>query len=157
MVRFENLEAALSEALREDQEALVERYIKGTEVTCGLMKTRNGFTVFPLTEIVSSNEFFDYEAKYTEGKAQEITPARIKPGLETTCRELAMQVYDLTNSSGIVRVDFIIKGNQVYFLELNSIPGMSRESIIPKQVASMGTPMEQVLQQVIDNALSNRP
>ena len=149
VVRFENLQAALNEALREDQEALVERYIKGTEVTCGLLKTRKGFTVFPLTEIVSSNDFFDYEAKYTEGKAQEITPARIKPALET--------LYELTNSSGIVKVDFIIKGNQVYFLELNSIPGMSPESIIPKQVAVTGTPMEKVLQQVIDNALSNRP
>jgi len=156
VVRFEQLEPALNEALREDREAIVERYIKGTEVTCGVMKTRNGFTVFPVTEIVPKNEFFDYEAKYTEGKADEITPARIKKELENKCKDLAIRIYELTDCSGIVRVDFIIKGNQLYFLELNSIPGMSRESIIPKQVASMGESMEHILQQVIDDALSRK-
>jgi D-alanine-D-alanine ligase len=153
VVRFEQLEPALNEALREDHEAIVERYIKGTEVTCGLMKTRKGFTVFPITEIVSKNEFFDYEAKYTAGKADEITPARIKKELETKCTDLAMKIYDLTNCSGIIRVDFIVKGNQLYFLELNSIPGMSKESIIPKQVARMGEKMEHILQQVIEDAI----
>ncbi len=156
VVRFEQLQPALKDALREDHEAIVERYIKGTEVTCGLMKSRKGFMVFPLTEIVSKNEFFDYEAKYTEGKADEITPARIKKELTDRCNELACRIYDLTDSAGIIRVDFIIKGNQIYFLELNSIPGMSRESIIPKQVATMGMKMEQVLQQVIDTTLLNR-
>ena len=153
VVKFEELQSALDEALREDNEATVERYIKGTEVTCGLMKTSQGFTVFPVTEIVPKNEFFDYEAKYTEGKAEEFTPARLDEDLVRKCQELAMRIYDLTDSSGIIRVDFIIKGNQLYFLELNSIPGMSRESIIPKQVNSMGLKMEEVLQQVIDNAL----
>jgi D-alanine-D-alanine ligase len=153
VVRFEDLQPALNEALREDHEAIVERYIKGTEITCGLMKTRKGFTVFPITEIVSKNEFFDYEAKYTEGMADEITPARIKEDLAKKCTEQAMKIYNLTDSSGIIRVDFIVKGNQLYFLELNSIPGMSKESIIPKQVASMGERMENILQQVIDNAL----
>ena len=153
VVKFEELQSALDEALREDNEAIVERYIKGTEVTCGLMKTRQGFTVFPVTEIVPKNEFFDYEAKYTEGKAEEFTPARLDEDLVRKCQELAMRIYDLTDSSGIIRVDFIIKGNQLYFLELNSIPGMSRESIIPKQVNNMGLKMEEVLQQVIDNAL----
>ena len=153
VVKFEELQSALDEALREDNEAIVERYIKGTEVTCGLMKTSQGFTVFPVTEIVPKNEFFDYEAKYTEGKAEEFTPARLDEDLVRKCQELAMRIYELTDSSGIIRVDFIIKGNQLYFLELNSIPGMSRESIIPKQVNNMGLKMEEVLQQVIDNAL----
>ncbi|MEN8226545.1 MAG: D-alanine--D-alanine ligase [Bacteroidota bacterium] len=151
--KFEELQPALDEALREDNEAIVERYIKGTEVTCGLMKTRQGFSLFPVTEIVPKNEFFDYEAKYTDGKAEEITPARLEEGLGRKCQELAKRIYELTDSSGIIRVDFIIKGNQLYFLELNSIPGMSRESIIPKQVNSMGLKMEDLLQQVIDNAL----
>lgn len=154
VVKFEELQSALEEAFREDREAIVERYIKGTEVTCGLMKTREGFTIFPVTEIVTQNEFFDYEAKYTQGKAEEITPARIAEELLSKCQEIAEHVYNLTDSSGIIRVDFIIKGNQIYFLELNSIPGMSRESIIPKQVASMGLKMEEVLQKVIDSALS---
>ena len=151
--RFEDLQGALEEALQEDDEAIVERYIKGTEVTCGLMKGRDGFTLFPITEIVSKNEFFDYEAKYTEGKAEEITPARIDDDVTKKCQDMAMDIYKLTNSTGIIRVDFIIKGNQVYFLELNSIPGMSEESIIPKQVSSMGMEMSTVLQQVIDEVL----
>jgi len=153
--KFEELQSAVKEALREDHEAIIERYIKGTEVTCGLMKTNQGFTVFPVTEIVPKNEFFDYEAKYTEGKAEEITPARIDEDLRDKCQELAMRIYDLTDSSGIIRVDFIIKGNQLYFLELNSIPGMSKNSIIPKQVSNLGLAMEDVFQQVIDSVLSS--
>jgi D-alanine-D-alanine ligase len=153
VVQFEDLEAALEEALKEDDEAIVERYIKGTEVTCGLMKGPNGITLFPITEIIPENEFFDYEAKYTEGKAQEITPARIAEDMARKCQEMAEAIYELTNCSGIIRVDFIIKGNQVYFLEVNSIPGMTEESIIPKQVQSMGLRMEDVLQQVIDGVM----
>jgi D-alanine-D-alanine ligase len=108
VVHFEDLEAALEEALKEDDEAIVERYIKGTEVTCGLMKGRDGFTLFPITEIVSKNEFFDYEAKYTEGKAEEITPARIDDDITKKCQDMAMDIYKLTNSTGIIRVDFFI-------------------------------------------------
>ncbi len=153
VVRFDDLQAALDVALKEDHEAIVERYIKGTEVTCGLMKIGKTFTLFPITEIISKNEFFDYEAKYTAGKAEEITPARIAEDLAKKCYKMAMNIYRLTSCSGIIRVDFIIKGNQVYFLELNSIPGMSEESIIPKQIQSMGLTMETVLQQVIEEAL----
>ncbi len=152
--RIEELQPALEEALREDEEAIVERYIKGTEVTCGLMKIQDVFTIFPITEIIPKNAFFDYEAKYMRGKAEEITPANISDELTRQCQSMARAVYKLTDCSGIIRVDFIIKGNQVYFLELNSIPGMSRESIIPKQVDSIGMKMEDVLQQVIDDSIS---
>lgn len=154
VLRSEELQPAIDEAFREDNEAIVERYIKGTEVTCGLMKIRDVFTVFPITEIIPKNEFFDYDAKYTRGRAEEITPANIPEDLHRKCEELARAIYLLTDSSGIIRVDFIIKGNQVYFLELNSIPGMSRESIIPKQVQCLGMKMEDVLQQVIEDSLS---
>jgi D-alanine-D-alanine ligase len=153
VMHFEELEPALEEALKEDKEAIIERFIKGTEVTCGLMKGPDGFSVFPITEIIPENEFFDYEAKYTAGKAQEITPARIDPDIRKKCQNMARKIYDLTNCSGIIRVDFIIKGNQVYFLELNSIPGMSEESIIPKQVSTMGLEMADLLQQVIDEVM----
>jgi D-alanine-D-alanine ligase len=155
VVRLEELQPALDVALKEDREAIVERYIKGTEVTCGLIKADGKFTIFPVTEIIPLNEFFDYEAKYTEGKAEEITPARIDVNLTRKCQELASSIYDLTDSSGLIRVDFIIKGNQVYFLELNSIPGMSRESIVPKQVMHAGLKMEEVLQWVIDDAIAS--
>ena len=153
VVRFEDLQPALEIAFREDNEAIVERYIKGTEVTCGLLRKDGQFIIFPVTEIVPKNEFFDYESKYTAGMAEEITPARIDDALTRKCEDMASQIYNLTNSSGIIRVDFIIKGNQLYFLELNSIPGMSKESIIPKQVRCAGLKMEEVLQWVIDEVL----
>jgi D-alanine-D-alanine ligase len=154
VVRMEELQPALEEAFKEDDEAIVERYIKGTEVTLGLMKNHDDFTVFPITEIIPKNEFFDYEAKYTRGMAEEITPARIGDALTRKCQEMAKSIYNLTDCSGIIRVDFIIKGNQLYFLELNSIPGMSGESVIPMQVASMGMKMEEVLQQVIEQSIA---
>ncbi|MCP4313763.1 MAG: D-alanine--D-alanine ligase [Bacteroidetes bacterium] len=151
VVRFEELQPAVDEAMKEDREVIIERYIKGREITCGVFKSKGEFTVLPVTEIFPKNEFFDYEAKYTAGKAEEITPAQIPEELSGKCRELACQIYDLTDSSGIIRVDFIIKGNQLYFLELNSIPGMSKESIIPQQVQSAGLKMEDVLQSIIDD------
>ncbi|MEZ5069788.1 MAG: D-alanine--D-alanine ligase [Bacteroidales bacterium] len=147
----DELEAAIQAALKEDGEVVVERFIKGTEVTCGIMKTRRGERIFPLTEIVSRNEFFDFEAKYTPGMAEEITPARIEDSLTQQCQKLASVIYDLTKSSGLVRIDFIIKGNQVYFLELNSLPGMSAESIVPKQVQAMGLTMPEVLQELVED------
>ncbi|MFO7932837.1 MAG: D-alanine--D-alanine ligase [Bacteroidales bacterium] len=153
VMKFEELQSAIQAALNEDDEVIIERYIKGTEVTCGLMKTGEGFTVFPITEIVSKNEFFDYEAKYTRGMADEITPARINDEMSRKCQHLASTIYELTDSSGLIRVDFIIKGNQMYFLELNSIPGMTAESIVPQQVECAGIPMEAVLQRVIDHAV----
>ncbi len=154
VVRFDELKPALEEALLEDNEAIVERYIKGTEVTCGLMKTGDKFTIFPITEIIPKNEFFDYEAKYTEGKAEEITPARIPIGLTNQCEDLAKNIYDLTDCSGMIRSDFIIKGNQIYFLELNSIPGMTEDSIIPQQVEKAGMKVEEVLQLIIKDKLN---
>jgi len=153
VLRFEELEPAILGAWKEDRSVIIERYIKGTEVTCGLMKKGGEFIIFPVTEIVPKNEFFDYEAKYTKGMADEITPARIDGGLARKCQELAGQIYDLTFSSGLIRVDFIIKGNQMYFLELNSIPGLTAESILPQQVESAGYLMEDILQWVIDEAL----
>jgi len=155
VLRFEDLKPAIHEAWKEDTAVIVERYIKGTEVTCGLMKKEGQFLIFPVTEIVSKNEFFDFEAKYTRGMADEITPARIEESLARKCQEIACQVYDLTFSAGLVRVDFIIKGNQLYFLELNSIPGLTRESILPQQVECAGYAMEDVLQWVIDEATRN--
>ncbi len=156
VAKFEELQPAIEEAMREDREVIIERYIKGREITCGVFKSGGKFTVLPVTEIIPKNEFFDYEAKYTAGKAEEITPALIPDGLSQKCQELACQIYDLTDSAGIIRVDFIIKGNQLYFLELNSIPGMSSESIIPKQIISAGLKVEEVLQLIIDDRTSPR-
>ncbi|MBN1131519.1 MAG: D-alanine--D-alanine ligase [Bacteroidales bacterium] len=145
----DNLEAALQTAFKEDDEVILETYIKGIEVTCGVLKTRKEEFVFPVTEIVTRNEFFDFEAKYTTGKADEITPARINNELFRKCQQLASTIYDLTFSKGLVRVDFIIKGNQLYFLELNSVPGMTSESIIPKQIRAMGLEEKEILRKIV--------
>ncbi len=145
----EKLEAAIEAALTEDSEVLIESFIKGSELTCGLLKTGGEELIFPLTEIISETEFFDYEAKY-KGLSEEITPARIDPELAKKCQGLASNIYDHSQSKGIVRIDFIIKGNQLYFLELNSIPGMTKESIIPQQIRAMGLKVETVLQKVIE-------
>jgi D-alanine-D-alanine ligase len=145
----DNLKTAILAAFKEDKEVILETFIKGIEVTCGVLKIKDEEFQFPVTEIVSSNEFFDYEAKYTEGKAEEITPARINEELTKRCQQMASTIYDLTNSKGIVRVDFIIKGNQLYFLELNSVPGMTKESIIPKQIRAMGLQEKDVLRKIV--------
>ena len=145
----DKLDAAIEAALTEDTEVIIESYIKGSEVTCGLLKTNQDELIFPLTEIVTKTEFFDYDAKY-KGLSEEITPARIDVELAKKCQSLASDIYDHTKSSGIVRIDFIIKGNQLYFLELNSIPGMTKESIVPQQIRAMGLKVETVLQKVIE-------
>lgn len=145
----DKLEAAIEAALTEDTQVIIESYVKGTEVTCGLLKTNQDKLIFPLTEVVPKTEFFDYEAKY-KGLSEEITPAHIDAELAKKCQSLASDIYDYTQASGIVRIDFIIKGNQLYFLELNSIPGMSKESIVPQQIRAMGLKVETVLQKVIE-------
>jgi len=149
--RSEEMENALIEAFKEDEEIIIESFVKGTELSCGLLKTSKEEIIFPITEIVSSNEFFDYEAKYSEGKAEEITPARIPEEIAKRCRQIASEIYDHLNCRGIVRIDFIVRGNQIFFLELNSIPGMSRESIVPKQIRAMGLRIEDILEKVIDD------
>ncbi len=148
----DKLDAAIEASLTEDTEVIVESFVKGVEVTCGLLKTNQDELIFPLTEIVPKTEFFDYEAKY-KGLSEEITPARIDAELAKKCQSLASNIYDYTQSSGIVRIDFIIKGNQLYFLELNSIPGMTKESIIPQQIRAMGLKVETVLQKVIEESI----
>jgi D-alanine-D-alanine ligase len=149
--KAEEMEKALTEAFKEDDEVIIESFLKGTELSCGLLKTRNEEIIFPITEIVSSNEFFDYEAKYTEGKAEEIIPARVSDDITRRCRQMASEIYDYLYCRGIVRIDFIVRGNQIYFLELNSIPGMSRESIVPKQIRSMGLKVEDIIEKVIED------
>jgi len=149
--KTEEMTHALQEAFKEDEEVIIESFVKGTELSCGLLKTKNEEIIFPITEIVSSNEFFDYEAKYTEGKASEITPARVSDDISKRCRQMASDIYDHLNCKGIVRIDFIVRGNQIFFLELNSVPGMSKESIVPKQIRAMGLKVEDIIDKVIED------
>lgn len=148
VTQLDKMKIAIDKAFREDREVLIESFVKGKEVTCGLLKTRDKELIFPLTEIISKNEFFDYSAKY-EGASEEITPAPIEDDLTRRCMQLSSEIYDNLSCRGIVRIDFIIRGNQIYFLELNTIPGMSRESIVPQQIRAAGLKIEEVLREII--------
>jgi len=136
---IEELTHALEEAFAEDaEEALVEEFIEGTEITCGLVKISDEIIVFPITEIVPKKEFFDVEAKYQAGMSEEITPARISESLRTDCETLSKDIYKYLNCRGIVRIDYIVRNDLLYFLEVNTIPGMSPASIIPQQINVLG-------------------
>ena len=133
------LAPALEAAFAEDAyEVLVEEFIEGTEITCGLVKLCDEIIVFPITEIVSKKEFFDVEAKYQAGMSDEITPARISDSLRTDCEIISTAIYKYLDCRGIVRIDYIVRDSRLYFLEVNTVPGMSSASIIPKQLDTMG-------------------
>lgn len=136
--KIDELQSSIDKAFAEDCEILIESFIEGTEVTCGLIKTTDAEYVFPATEIVSKNEFFDFEAKYTKGMADEITPARISGDEMASIQNLSSMIYDLLDCRGIVRVDYLIKQNSIYLIEINTVPGMSEASIVPQQAEVYG-------------------
>ena len=142
---------ALEKAFAEGHEVLVESFMKGTEVACGVVKTRNRKIVMPVTEVVPKKEFFDYEAKYTEGLSDEITPARFSEELTNRIQELSSEIYDILGCRGIVRVDFIVTHDGPQFLEINTIPGMTPESIIPRQAAVFGISQTDLYSMVIED------
>ena len=149
----DELQTAIFNAFSEDEEIIIEEFIKGTEVSCGLVITKSEKHIFPLTEIVSENDFFDYEAKYTVGKATEITPARLPDDLKQKCMDISDLIYTKLGCNGIVRIDYIISSNIPYFLEINTVPGMSKESIVPKQIEAYGSKIGEMLELVIKDAL----
>ncbi len=151
----DDLEPAIQKAFVECNSVLVERYLNGTEVTCGLYKTRNKTVVFPLTEVVSSNEFFDYEAKYTPGKTQEITPARVPDDVRDKVQATASQLYDLMGMRGIVRIDFIICADGIYPIDINTTPGMTVTSFIPQQIKAAGLNAHDVFTEIIEDIITN--
>ncbi len=155
VLKADHLASAISKALREDDEVIIEEFIDGTEVTCGLLKTAGKEYIFPLTEIVSKNDFFDFEAKYDPKMADEITPARISEDSTKVIQYLSSRIYSLLHCRGIVRIDYILSKEKPYFLEINTIPGMSAESIIPKQVKMFGLTLVDLFSLVIEDALTH--
>ncbi len=149
----EEIQPAIDFALKEDGEVIIEEFIQGIEVSNGIVKTKNKTILFPVTEIVSKKEFFDYEAKYTPGMSEEITPARIPDNVRNECHRLSQLVYDTLGCKGIVRVDYIIRDNIPYFLEINTVPGMSEASIIPQQAKVYGITMSELLSIVIKDSI----
>ncbi|MCU0378450.1 MAG: D-alanine--D-alanine ligase [Bacteroidales bacterium] len=142
---------AMDKAFTEGHEVLVESFMKGTEVACGVLRTKQRKIVMPVTEIVPKKEFFDYEAKYSGGMSDEITPARLSDDVTARIQELASEIYDILGCKGIVRVDFIVTADGPQFLEINTIPGMTAESIIPRQAAAFGISLTDLYSSVIDD------
>ena len=144
---------ALEIAMNESADILVEQFIDGKEFTCGLVKLSDMELIFPVTEVIPQNEFFDFEAKYTAGKTDEITPARISSELTQKIQQLSSHIYDLCDCSGIVRIDYILKDGEFYFLEVNTTPGMTATSFVPQQIAAMDRKLGDVLGLIIEDKL----
>jgi|TARA_B110000908_G_scaffold3476_1_gene4605 D-alanine-D-alanine ligase len=149
----ENLQAAIEKACQEDKEVLIESFLDGTEVSVGVIEYQGKLTVLPITEIVSENDFFDYEAKY-EGKSQEITPARISLAEKEKVVSLATKVYQVLNMKGFSRSEFIITDGVPYFLEINTVPGMTKESLLPQQAKQASISLSDLFDNAIQMALN---
>ena len=147
----DELPAAIETALKESREVMIEAFMNGREVACGVVKVKGKSIVLPVTEIISKNEFFDYEAKYTPGKSDEVTPADMPSEITNEIQDLSSQVYDLLGCKGIVRVDFIVVKAKPYFLEINTVPGMTEESLIPKQAKAGGIELAELYSMVIED------
>lgn len=145
---------AIEKAYKEDTEILIESFLEGTEVTVGVINYQGKLKVLPITEIVSENDFFDYEAKYL-GKSQEITPARLTKSQEQKVREIAKRVYQILNMSGFSRSEYIFVNDQPYFLEMNTVPGLTEASILPQQVNQEGISLIDLFTNAIETALNN--
>lgn len=146
------LRPAIDKAILEGEDVMVEAYMQGTEITCGCYKTKQSAHVLPITEVVTANEFFDYDAKYN-GQVDEITPARISDRLRDRVQTLTSTIYDILGCNGIIRIDYIItEGDKINLLEINTTPGMTATSFIPQQVRAAGLDMKQVMTDIIENA-----
>ena len=154
--RAEDLMPAIQEALTEDSEVLVEEFISGREFDCGVLRTKEQKYVFPITEIIPTggHEFFDYAAKY-DGFSNEVTPAQVDKSISDHIQQVSSQLYDLLDCRGIVRFDYIFdtNKNELFFLEVNTIPGQSAESIVPKQARAMGISTKELYEMVIQTCL----
>ena len=155
----DQLAPAIRKAMMESPEVMVEQYLEGTEISVGCYKTKGKSVVLPATEVVTSNEFFDYDAKYN-GQVQEITPARLSAETTERVRQLTSHIYDILHCNGIIRIDYIIgKGvgsdgketDKISMLEINTTPGMTPTSFIPQQVKAAGLNITDVLTEIVEN------
>lgn len=148
----EEVEPAIAKAFAEGDEVICEAFMQGVEITCGAYKTREKAVAFPITEVVTSNEFFDYDAKYN-GQVDEITPARIPDEVRDKVQALTLKIYDILGCKGIIRVDYILtEGWTINLLEVNTTPGMTATSFIPQQVRAAGLNIGEVLSEIIEDS-----
>ena len=147
----DQLAPAIRKAMLENPEVMVETYLEGTEISQGIYKTKEKAVVLPITEVVSQNEFFDYDAKYN-GQVQEITPARLSADITERVGKVTSHIYDILHCNGIIRIDYIIsKEGKISMLEVNTTPGMTATSFIPQQVRAAGLSMTDVLTDIVEN------
>lgn len=153
--KYQQLASALDKAFCENDTAMIESFLDGTEISQGVYKTRDKSVVLPATEVVTNNEFFDFDAKYN-GQVQEITPARLAPETAERVAKITSAIYDILHANGIIRIDYIISKNadgtdKINMLEVNTTPGMTPTSFIPQQVRAAGLKMEDVLADIVEN------
>ena len=154
VVKPDQLAPAIRKAMMESPEVMIESFLEGTEITQGCYKTREKTMLLPITEVVTLNEFFDYDAKYN-GQVQEITPARIAPELAERVSKITSHIYDILHCNGIIRIDYIISPEgRISMLEVNTTPGMTATSFIPQQVRAAGLEMKDVLTDIVENQFS---
>lgn len=149
----DELAYAIVNAYKEDNEIIIESFLDGTEVSVGVINYKGNITVLPITEIVSENDFFDYEAKYL-GKSQEITPARISPEMTAKVSAVAKKAYEVLKMSGFSRSEFIIVNGEPHMLEMNTIPGLTTESLIPQQAKEAGISLTDLFTNALELALN---
>ncbi|MFS4494161.1 D-alanine--D-alanine ligase [Maribacter sp. 2308TA10-17] len=150
-----DLKPAIANAYKEDDEIIIEAFLDGTEVSVGVIKYQGETKVLPITEIITENDFFDYEAKY-EGKSKEITPARISEEQERKVSEMARRAYDILKMTGYSRSEFIFVSDTPYMLEMNTTPGLTEQSILPQQAGVAGISLSQLFESAIDEALAKK-
>lgn len=151
----DQLAPALRVAFMESSEVMIEGFLDGTEISQGIYKTAEKTVVLPATEVVTTNEFFDYDAKYN-GQVQEITPARLSPETAEVVAKTTSRIYDILHANGIIRIDYIISKDKdgkdkVNMLEINTTPGMTVTSFIPQQVRAAGLDIKDVLSEIVEN------
>jgi D-alanine-D-alanine ligase len=154
----EELGKAIEKAFKEDNQVLVEEFIEGREFTIGVFQSKGKIITLPFTEIITRNKFFDFEAKYTAGFTDEITPAVVEENIAEKVRATAKKIYQVFNCRGIVRIDFIYneKKGEPYMLEINTVPGQTEASLVPQQVAAMGWNLKEFYTALVNDALERR-
>ena len=152
----EELGVAIEKAFREDDQVLVEEFIRGREFTVGVFRQGKEIIILPITEIKTNKEFFDFEAKYSPGFTEEITPALLEESMADQIRQAARKIYQVFNCSGVVRIDMIYNEakSQPFMLEINTVPGQTAASVVPQQVRAMGWTLKQFYSALIEDALS---
>ena len=148
------LEEALKTAFALCREVLVETFIDGTELTCGVVKAGDLDFAMPIAEVIPKKEFFDFEAKYDPKMSDEIIPARVSPELTHRIKTLSSMIYDILRCDGIIRVDYIVRGDEIFMLEVNTTPGMTSNSFVPKMVRAMGGTLRDLLTKIIESKLN---